>query len=112
MRPIPATLLNESPEGAVYALSLPPEHEAFRGHFPGDPILPGVVLVDWAIRLGEAQFGPMGAFRGLAQVKFLAPVRPGDGLELSLKPAPGRLAFTYQCGPERKASGTVLLEAP
>ena len=111
MMAIPATLLRRSEAGAVFALNLAPELEAFQGHFPGDPILPGVVMVDWAIRLAEEHCGPLGPFRGLAQIKFLAPVRPGDAVELSVEPAPGRLAFTYQCGSERKASGTVLLDA-
>ena len=112
MMPLPATLLHRSPAGAAFALRLAPELEAFQGHFPGDPILPGVVLVDWAIRLGEAQFGPLGAFRGLSQVKFLAPVRPGEALELNLELAPGRLRFRYQSGAEAKASGTILRVAP
>jgi 3-hydroxymyristoyl/3-hydroxydecanoyl-(acyl carrier protein) dehydratase len=97
---------------AVYALALAPGLPAFQGHFPGSPILPGVVQVDWAMRLGEAAFGPLEPFRGLDHLKFLAPIRPLQSLELTLELRPGRLAFRYQCGPERMASGTLLLGPP
>ena len=111
--PILPTVLNRAsgPEES-FALAMDPELTAFQGHFPGRPILPGVVQVDWAIRLGEAAFGPLEPFRGLDRLKFLAPIRPLEALELTLELRPGRLAFHYQCGPERRASGTVLLGPP
>jgi len=111
MMPMPATLLRRGPLEAAYALALAPDLEAFRGHFPGDPLLPGVVQVDWAVRLGEAAFGPLGAFRGLGPLKFLAPIRPLEALELTLAAEPGRLRFQYRCGPDLRSSGTILLDA-
>ena len=65
-------------------LALDPDLLVFQGHFPGDPILPGVVQVDWAIRFGTEAFGPLGRFRGLEQVKFLGLIRPGERVELQL----------------------------
>jgi 3-hydroxymyristoyl/3-hydroxydecanoyl-(acyl carrier protein) dehydratase len=111
MMPLPATLLRRSPREAAYALALAPDLPAFQGHFPGSPILPGVVQVDWAMRLGEAAFGPLEPFRGLERVKFLVPIRPLEPLEVVLELRPGRLAFRYQCGAERRASGILLLGA-
>jgi 3-hydroxymyristoyl/3-hydroxydecanoyl-(acyl carrier protein) dehydratase len=101
------------PEGqAGFTLGLAPESPVFLGHFPGDPVLPGVIQVDWAIRFGEACFGPLGAFMGLEQLKFLEPVRPGPGLALALaldRSGPGpRLRFSYQVDSGRKSSGTIL----
>jgi len=113
MMSLPAQLLRRDSREAVYALALGPDLQAFQGHFPGDPVLPGVVQVDWAVRLGEAAFGPLGAFRGLDQLKFLAPIRPLEPLELTLTAAPGRLRFQYRCGLELRSSGCILLlEAP
>lgn len=111
MMPMPATLVRRSPHEAVYALALAPELPAFQGHFPGDPVLPGVVQVDWAIRLGREAFGELGAFAGLDQLKFLEPVRPLEALVLSLVLETGRLRFEYGCGSIRKASGTVRFQA-
>ena len=108
MMPLPATCLDRSATGARYAFVLAPELPAFHGHFPGDPVLPGVVLVDWAARLGQEAFGPLGGFLGLDQVKFLAPVRPGEPLELALALEGRTLRFRYLASGAAKASGAIL----
>ena len=99
-----------------FTLAVGPDLPAFQGHFPGDPLVPGVVLVDWAIRLGQEAFGALGAFAGLEQVKFLEPIRPGGELELVLALERGsggsRLRFQALGAAGRKASGTVVFRNP
>jgi 3-hydroxymyristoyl/3-hydroxydecanoyl-(acyl carrier protein) dehydratase len=107
MMTVPAVLLSRSASEAAFTLTLAPACAAFQGHFPGDPVLPGIVQVDWAIGLGLEVFGDLGAFRGLDQVKFLAPIRPLEPVTLSLALEPGKLRFLYTSGEARKASGTV-----
>jgi len=111
-RPTPA---EGPPSVAVFTLVPGPDHPAFAGHFPGDALLPAVVQVDWAVRLGQMAFGPLGAFQGLDRVKFLRPVRPGTGLELRLSleagdAASARLRFQYQDAAGKVSSGTVLFQ--
>jgi 3-hydroxyacyl-[acyl-carrier-protein] dehydratase len=56
----------------------PGDHPALPGHFPGNPIIPGAVLLSEAALAIEAD---LSAAPGLLQVqsaKFLRPVRPGD----------------------------------
>ena len=65
----------------------------FRGHFPGNPIMPGVLIIEALAQTGliclfelelvepEAEF----FFTGIEQVKFRRPVVPGDLLELHAK---------------------------
>ena len=67
--------------GNTTTLVIPPQHPAFDGHFPGAPLLPGVVLLDEMLRVLEVD-GPGGAGGGwiLASAKFLHPVRPGETL--------------------------------
>ena len=116
MMPLPP-VIRRGPcgDGPSFTLAIGPELPAFRGHFPGDPVVPGVVLVDWAVRLGREAYGDLGPFAGLDQVKFLEPVRPGDEVELVLALERGdsgtRLRFQY-LGSGRKASGTVLFLNP
>ena len=77
---------------------VPREHPSFAGHFPGAPLLPGVVLLSEVLEalLSQAPsaFRLSGSAR-LGAVKFLAPVRPGASLEIRFEaPGPGqRLRF-------------------
>lgn len=97
--------------GAHRVLELPVEADlaAFDGHFEGNPILPGVVQVDWAIRYAEEAFGPLGTFAALEQLKFTGLSRPGTSLRLVLDwNAEARtLHFAFEGEGERKSSGRV-----
>ncbi len=75
-------------------LSVAAGHAAFAGHFPGNPILPGVVLLDAVLNGLEHACGlDLRACR-LASAKFLGLVRPGDALELEFDaPANGAIRF-------------------
>ncbi|MDR3669386.1 MAG: hypothetical protein P4L36_00995 [Holophaga sp.] len=107
---LPTVLERVSGPEEAYTLAMGPELAVFQGHFPGNPVLPGVVQVDWAIRFGIQAFGPLEGFRGVDQLKFQGMIRPGDVVELHLGFAAdrGRLSFRYMAGAERKSSGVVL----
>jgi 3-hydroxymyristoyl/3-hydroxydecanoyl-(acyl carrier protein) dehydratase len=107
---LPETLRADSDgvRTARLMLRISPEIAHFAGHFPGIPILPGIVQVDWAVRFAR-QYLPslplQGEFSALENLKFLAVVQPGEDLELSLAWDAGarRLDFSY-AGPGRKCS--------
>jgi 3-hydroxyacyl-[acyl-carrier-protein] dehydratase len=64
------------------ALPIAADHPAYAGHFPGQPILPGVVLLDVAIHAIAEQLGLTAGGAQIRAAKFLSPVRPGEALQL------------------------------
>lgn len=72
------------------------DHPAFDGHFPGQPILPGVVLLSLVMQALErpgALRARLGAKPVIDNVKFLAPVRPGARLVVQLAEAGRGVGF-------------------
>jgi 3-hydroxyacyl-[acyl-carrier-protein] dehydratase len=72
----------------VTTLTIPAEHPALAGHFPGAPILPGVVLLDEMLHALEREGAGSAAAWRIGSAKFLKPVRPGETLELEHQTLP------------------------
>lgn len=106
---LPTVLRRESGVEEAFILALEPDHLVFQGHFPGNPILPGVIQVDWAVRLGTEAFGPLGTFQGIHNLKFMGLVRPEEPLTvfLAFNAETGKLRFRYEGATERKSMGTI-----
>jgi 3-hydroxyacyl-[acyl-carrier-protein] dehydratase len=88
-----------------------PDHPALPGHFPGRPVVPGVVVLDRVLAAIEAAHGPLGALR-LPQVKFVQPLLPGEAARIEIDPvmadaAPPRWRFRVLRGETVIASGDV-----
>lgn len=81
-------------------------HPALPGHFPGNPIVPGVVLLDRVVEAIEAAHGPLAAMR-LPQVKFLQPLLPGERARVDLDGAAPRWKFRVLRGDVLLATGEV-----
>ncbi len=69
----------------------------FDGHFPGRPVLPGVVQTHWAVHYGREHFGELGEFAGLEVVKFQQIITANQQLRLRLEyqPDKGKLYFGF-----------------
>jgi len=110
LNPLPRVVSRHSGKEEHVVLALSPEDFCFQGHFPGNPIVPGVTQVDWAIGFAQEAFGPLGAFQGMVKLKFTDFTRPGERLELYLAydRAKGSLTFRYQAQGIRKSAGVLL----
>lgn len=80
-------------ERAVGLKNVSADEPFFEGHFPGHPVMPGVLIVEAMAQTaavmmlaGENGSGPrrIPLFAGMEKVKFRCPVVPGDQLRLEL----------------------------
>jgi 3-hydroxymyristoyl/3-hydroxydecanoyl-(acyl carrier protein) dehydratase len=105
-------LVGQQQDGDELQLELvvPLDLAHFTGHFPGTPILPGVVQVDWAITLGQRLMSLPPRFAGMEVLKFQQLVRPGDRISLTLRfdQGRGKLHFAYRNGDAACSSGRIL----
>jgi 3-hydroxymyristoyl/3-hydroxydecanoyl-(acyl carrier protein) dehydratase len=70
------------------------DHPSLPGHFPGNPVVPGVVLLDCvAAALERCGAGTLGR---ILAVKFLAPLLPEQDAELSLNLSGARVRFRIE----------------
>jgi 3-hydroxymyristoyl/3-hydroxydecanoyl-(acyl carrier protein) dehydratase len=106
---LPETLsLTVSGASAAYRLRVPAALEHFRGHFPGFPILPGIVQLDWAVRLGRRHFEGLGESTGVDNFKCQALVFPEAELSLELRRDGTGLHFRYFDAQRTYSSGKIL----
>lgn len=94
-------------------LRIPPGLPHFAGHFPGAPVLPGVLQLQWALALAAPRLGLAPRCREMEALKFQRLLRPGDTpeLELRLDAARGKLHFAYRLHGQPCSSGRLRVEA-
>ncbi|MCE0826186.1 hydroxymyristoyl-ACP dehydratase [Buttiauxella sp. A2-C2_NF] len=94
----PVELQRAQPEAGKLCLRLavPPTLGWFAGHFPTQPLLPGVAQLDWVMAYG-AELAPDMRFSAIDNVKFQRPIVPQSELELNLQWDATRnvLSFSY-----------------
>ena len=97
--------------GASVELVVPEGLHYFRGHFPGMPVVPGVVQIKWAISLARLYLRAGSLFGGMEALKFQQLLRPGARVSLDLEyaAADGKLKFSFAAGQVRYSSGRLIL---
>ncbi|MEI7490966.1 MAG: 3-hydroxyacyl-ACP dehydratase [Bacteroidota bacterium] len=68
----------------IVSLSLDGSHDIFRGHFPGNPVLPGVCQVEMVREAAEEISGKKLMLIQASQVKYLALINPSANKQLSM----------------------------
>jgi len=96
------------------SLCFPAGHPVFAGHFPGRPIVPGVLLLDAAIHAIREAAPDTGDSAGqhqscqVSSAKFLSPVAPGETLVLRWSDTgKGQLRFDIAGDGRQVASGVL-----
>jgi 3-hydroxyacyl-[acyl-carrier-protein] dehydratase len=93
-------------------LAIAKDHPAYAGHFPGHPLLPGVVLLAEALAAIEESMPRPAKGWMVESAKFLIPVEPGTPLTLSHEPgATGAVRFEIRSPAGVVASGVIAAQA-
>ncbi len=99
-------------QGVCHAKYRIREDELFcRGHFPGNPIVPGVILCEimaqsCALLVGDDIFGKTTLYTGINNVRFKHPVHPGDLCEVTATLTNRRGALIF-CTAELRVDGNI-----
>jgi 3-hydroxymyristoyl/3-hydroxydecanoyl-(acyl carrier protein) dehydratase len=94
-------------------VQVPAESSWFLGHFPGDPILPGIAQLGMAFEAASRALGEGFRIAGFNRIKFKKIIRPGDCPNIIIQPKkglPGQYAFRITVGGDVACSGTMTLE--
>lgn len=97
----------------VIQWTVPVDHPSFAGHFPGNPTLPGVVLLDVALHSIASAIGRSLDVCEIKSVKFLSPTLPNDPLVIEHgQLESGIIHFDIVCGPRKIATGRIMINSP
>lgn len=86
------------------------DHPALPGHFPGRPVVPGVVVLDEVIACAERWLGRDLVVTGLPQAKFTGVLEPERTARVALSLAGARLNFEVHGEAGPLASGMFALD--
>lgn len=114
-------IVSESADGLVARRTWRAEEDFYRGHYPGAPITPGVLLCEAVFQTAACYMAlkarAAGAKPGegvpliakINEVRFRSPVYPGDTILLEVKQKDALGGFTMLGGSIKKADGTRVL---
>jgi 3-hydroxymyristoyl/3-hydroxydecanoyl-(acyl carrier protein) dehydratase len=84
MTDLPIVAQKATESSLCLVLNIDTELDWFRGHFPGTPVLPGIVQLHWAVVLAKEHFAIVGEPCDILRLKFKSVVVPPIEIELSL----------------------------
>jgi len=106
-------------ESAVGIKNVTINENFFQGHFPGAPVMPGVLIIESMAQtsaalvvhsLGKELEGKLVYFMAIEEAKFRKPVTPGDSLRIHTKKLQSRgPVWKFAC--EAKVEGSLCAEA-
>jgi 3-hydroxyacyl-[acyl-carrier-protein] dehydratase len=114
-------IVSESADGLVARRTFRADEDFYRGHYPGAPITPGVLLCEAVFQAGGLHLARQAQAAGrkpgegvpllakISDVRFRHPVYPGDTVMIEVKKKEALGGFTMMSGAVKKADGTRVL---
>ncbi len=91
--------------------TFPSDHAAAQGHFPGNPIIPGALLLSETLRAIETSLGKTLCPYQIRSAKFIRPVRPGERVSIDFSGRDEkRISFSCKVGATLVLAGEVVCE--
>jgi 3-hydroxymyristoyl/3-hydroxydecanoyl-(acyl carrier protein) dehydratase len=79
---------------------VPAQHACFSGHFPGNPIVPGALLLQWLLEQVSHSIAVGVDVVAVSSAKFLTSLKPGDNCEFQFDYQPGDSKLRVTCSTE------------
>lgn len=100
-------------DGTEVTRKFEPDDPAANGHFPGNPLIPGALLLDEVIDAAVTLFRIGPAAVSIKSAKFISPVRPGDSMRIRFEEKPGGdIGFECRVGNLVAARGSLSTGRP
>ncbi|MCI0653647.1 MAG: hypothetical protein L0Y38_06395 [Methylococcaceae bacterium] len=98
------------PESVRRQFRIDAKHPCLDGHFPDEPIVPGVILLD-LIRVAVREWKPESRIKAFSTAKFHHPLHPDEPFTVTLTES-GNSSLRFVCyrGDQKLASGSLTLE--
>ena len=94
-------------------VAVPEDSLWFQGHFPGDPMLPGIAQLHLVLEALKAHLGESLRLTGLKRVRFKRIIRPGETIAIAADPIPdksGLFRFQLTVEGENACSGMMMTD--
>jgi len=100
-------------DSLTMSLEISEDLDCFRGHFPGIPVLPGVVQLHWAVEISREHFGLTGVPCDIRRLKFKNVVTPPATVELALtRTGPNETRFEFSGDGKTYSQGRLGFSGP
>ncbi len=76
-------VFSQTAESVAGEFCFPASFSGFNGHFPEQPVLPGVCLIQAVLVLAESLHSAPPVLKEVVSAKFFAVVRPGDKIQIN-----------------------------
>ena len=104
---------HQADEHMTRQVSVPADSIWYQGHFPGDPLLPGIAQLDLVLETIRREQEKPVRLTGLKRIRFKRIIRPDEPIDITVDPVPekpGTYRFHLAVDGETACSGVMLTD--